>query len=107
MIYPSLHHAIMDIYDNNIHIKSRRPVSGGDVNEAWRLELDDGTILFMKSNRPGFLANFEAEAAGLDAIRNTNTIGTPRVLGIGKEKNNSFLLLEYIGNEKRVNSLCG
>ena len=42
MIYPSLHHAIMDIYDNNIHIKSRRPVSGGDVNEAWRLELDDG-----------------------------------------------------------------
>jgi len=37
-------------------------VAGGDLNDAWRLELDDGTPAFAKTGHPG---TYEPEAAGL------------------------------------------
>ena len=37
-------------------------MAGGDLNDAWRLELDDGTPAFAKTGHPG---TYEPEAAGL------------------------------------------
>ena len=98
----SLEDTIRSIYGNDRTIKTRRPVSGGDVNEASLLTLDDGSLLFMKQNRPDFLDNFKAEAAGLAMIRQTGAIGSPKLLGLGQERGFSFLLLEYVRSEKRV-----
>lgn len=72
------------------------PVSGGDINDAFRLELTDGTRVFMKANRsagPGF---FRAEADGLEAIRATGAIRVPRVIAAGEDAAiGAFLLLEW------------
>ncbi len=113
--YHSLSLAIRDIYGERRHIVGRRPVSGGDINEAYALTLDDGTTLFMKSNVPGALANFIAEANGLEAIRATGAIGVPKVLAVGRdaagvasddrsvsEAEKSFLLLEFLTGGKRI-----
>ena len=73
------------------------PVSGGDINAAWRLTLTDGTRVFMKANRTASPAFFLAEADGLAAIRGTGAIGTPAVIATGSDdRYGSFLLLEWI-----------
>lgn len=73
------------------------PVSGGDINAAWRLTLTDGTRVFMKANRTASPAFFQAEADGLAAIRETEAIGVPEVITAGNdERYGNFLLLEWI-----------
>ena len=42
--------AIIDNCGENAHIVKKTPVSGGDINRAYALELSDGNKLFMKLN---------------------------------------------------------
>lgn len=94
----SLDSAIATLFGTDVRIVSKRPVYGGDINEAYRLSLSDGSAVFMKCNAPKNLAFFQAEAEGLKALRKTKTIGVPTVLGIGtdKKQKQSFLLMEYL-----------
>ena len=101
-VYVSLKDAIESISGSARTISSKHGVSGGDINEASVLTLDDGTVLFMKSNSGQALPNFEAEAAGLEAIRLTGAIGVPEVLGMGTDGHASFLLLEYISPGRQI-----
>lgn len=102
----SLNQAIQKIYGEKISLKSRVPVSGGDINRAYALELSDGTMVFMKANSKKNAGFFSAEAEGLSAIRQTETVRSPEVLAIGTEEDSSFLLLEYIrpGRSRRTSS---
>ena len=102
MKYLSLAEAVRSICGQQRIITGKSPVFGGDINEAFRLTLDDGTSLFMKSNAPSLLPAFEAEEAGLHAIAGTGTIGTVRVLGTGTDPDGfSFLLQEFVTPEKK------
>lgn len=87
---------IKSIYGENVHIKRRRSVSGGDINRAYALELSDGNRVFMKANRKENQDFFRAESEGLAAIKSTKTVRAPEVISIGTNTNESFLLLEYI-----------
>ncbi len=100
----SLNQAVAEIFGAQVRIDGQRPVYGGDINESRRLELSDGSSLFMKSNRITNLGFFEEEAKGLSALRQTGTIGVPQVLGIGTIENlgKSFLMLEYLEAAPRV-----
>ena len=60
-----------------------RPVSGGDINDAYLVTLADGQKVFLKVNTPRNVAFFSAEQEGLAAIRKTNAIGVPEVLASG------------------------
>lgn len=100
--YSSLDEAIRDLYGNERTIAEQRRISGGDINEACALILDDGMTLFMKYNSRGAFSNLEAEAIGLKEIARTRTIGAAKFLGIGKDQTHSFLLLEYIAEAPRV-----
>lgn len=100
--YTSITEAIKDIYGTNSVIIEKKEIFGGDINRAYRLTLADGKILFMKSNRARALDNLRAEAAGLDAIRETRAIGVPTVLGLGKDGNDAFLLLEFLPAGRQV-----
>lgn len=80
--YSSLDEAVRDLYGNERTVASRRPISGGDINQACVLTLDDGTRLFMKYNSPGAFSNLEAEAVGLKEIASTRAIGVAKLLGI-------------------------
>ena len=102
MKYTSLAEAIRSICGNQRTITDKSPVFGGDINEAFRLTLDDGTSLFMKANASNLLPAFEAEEAGLQAIAETSAIGTVRVLGIGTDPGGfSFLLQEFVTPGKK------
>ena len=102
MKYTSLKEAVHSICGQQRTITGKSPVFGGDINEAFRLTLDDGTSLFMKFNAPNLLPAFEAEEVGLLAIAGTGAIGTVRVLGIGTDPEGfSFLLQEFVTPGKK------
>ncbi len=72
-----------------------RPMHGGNINQAFRLELGGGRF-FVKLNRADLLAMFEAERVGLDAIRASAAIRAPRVLMTGCEGGHAYIVMEYI-----------
>lgn len=93
-----------------------RPVSGGDINDAYLVTLAGGQKVFLKVNTPRNAAFFSAEQEGLAAIRKTNAIGVPEViatgvftgdepaagrftgvgLAAGRSKDCSFLIMDYL-----------
>ena len=101
--FNSLEEAVESLFGRERTIVSRKPVSGGDINEAYALVLDDGQTFFMKQNAASALPSFEAEAKGLLAIARTKAIGTPQILGLGKDPQGfSFLLLSMIIPGQRI-----
>ena len=103
--FTSLQQALSSLFQNDTRLVQTARISGGDINDAFRLQLNDGTVLFMKANKKENVSFFTAEAAGLAAIAQTGSIRTPRILGIGTDEGRggfSFLLLEYIGSRCRA-----
>ena len=97
-IYSSLDEAIRDLYGNERSVARRRRITGGDINEACALALDDGTTLFMKYNTPDAFLNLEAEAIGLTEIAATRTIGAARLLGLGKDRRDLYNLYQLLNH---------
>ncbi|WP_405731731.1 fructosamine kinase family protein [Streptomyces sp. NBC_01537] len=71
-------------------VTDAEPLSGGAVNDVWRLTLAGGTRLVLKGSAqvPSDLFPFEAD--GLRALRDQGGLRTPRVL----EVSSSHLLME-------------
>ena len=90
--------ALRTLLGNSVEIISTRPLHGGDINEAYLLELSDGSSVFMKKHAGHDPEFFQAEADGLDAIRQTNTISVPEVMLIGTDPScgKVYLLMQYV-----------
>ncbi len=102
-MFDSLNDAINDVFGNSVIITGRRPIGGGDINDAYELRLSNGDHVFMKSNSASRLSFFTAEVRGLKAIRETGTIGTPEALAVGTDCSvGSFLLLKFIESGPRI-----
>ena len=67
------------------------PVSGGDINDAYRAELADRRTVFVKTHRAPPPGMYVAEAAGLAWLAE-GPLRTPRVLAVGE----AFLALEWL-----------
>jgi fructosamine-3-kinase len=72
-------------------VTSVSPVSGGDINEASRVELADGRVVFVKSHGSPPAGMFAAEVTGLDWLR-AGSLRVPRVVAVGA----SWLALEWL-----------
>ncbi len=70
-------------------------LAGGCINDAFKLA-DDQQTWFVKTNLASRLDMFEAEAAGLDALADSQTIGVPRALCSGTRDGVSFIVIEHI-----------
>ena len=71
------------------------PIHGGDINQAWRLELGSYGF-FIKLNRADLLPMFDAERAGLDAIRHSAALRVPEVFMTGQMSGHAFIAMEFI-----------
>jgi len=74
-------------------------VSGGDINDAYRVTLGDGRKMFLKTNKnaerlPGLFAA-EAMSLSLMAEAGDGALIVPRVYGVGDD----YLLLEWLDFE--------
>ena len=73
-----------------------RAAGGGCINLARIIAGSDGRRYFVKTNHARCLAMFEAEAAGLEAIRATGTVRVPRPICSGVSGDEAWLVLEYL-----------
>jgi fructosamine-3-kinase len=83
---------------SSLTIRSSFSVSGGDINQAQKLELSDGSSLFLKFNSNDLPNLFETEAAGLELLAETQTIRIPKVIASVEASTNNpaCLILEWI-----------
>ena len=72
-----------------------RPVGGGCIHSAWRLDGPDGPV-FLKTNRTASGWLLEAEADGLAALRDAACLRVPGVLGLGAGSGMAWLALEWL-----------
>jgi len=72
-------------------------VGGGCINQAAKLS-DGCQHWFIKVNDAELLDMFEAEAEGLNAMAETQTIRVPRALCTGSFENHSYIVIEYISH---------
>lgn len=75
------------------HLESFQPVSGGDINESYRIEAD-GQSYFIKiqPNQPA--KYFQHEINGLKAIG--KVINTPTPIHNGEINGNAYLVLNWL-----------
>jgi protein-ribulosamine 3-kinase len=72
-----------------------RPVGGGDISSAWRIETPGGPV-FLKTGPADSLDMFQGEAEGLGELAGAGALRVPRVHGHGVSGATAWLALEWI-----------
>lgn len=108
MLPESLHSEITALLSEKIggitSIEKIIPLSGGSINNAFRLETDTGNY-FMKYNRASaYPGMFEQEAMGLELLRGADEIRVPEVILPGDEGTYSFIILEYLDSATKTDN---
>jgi len=79
-------------------VVSLQPIGGGDIHQAFCVQLRDGTEIFVKSSDRTSALLFAAEAEGLSWLAEPGILRVPQVLAVGQgdEDAPTFLALEFI-----------
>ena len=80
----------------NKKIISISPVSGGDINDAFKIVTDSNTFFAKVNSNPVAKDMFEKEALGLKLLRDKALISVPGVVSTGTIENKSYLILDWI-----------
>lgn len=67
-------------------------VGGGDINEAWRVRLADGTPAFVKTRSDAKPGEYAREANGLSWLAQPGALQVPKVLAVAED----HLALEWV-----------
>jgi fructosamine-3-kinase len=76
-------------------VRGLRRVGGGDINDAYAAELDDGARAFVKTRADAPEGEYPAEAAGLRWLGEPGGVRVPEVLGV-RDEPPRLLALEWL-----------
>ncbi len=93
---PFILNSIAESSRKSLLLKSINPVSGGCINQCFKILGVDSSCFFLKKNSKSFLPFFKAEAHALKEINATSTIQVPNVITYGESDTSSFLVLEFL-----------
>jgi fructosamine-3-kinase len=85
-------------------LNSERRIGGGCINDARRLEGENGKVYFAKANSADFIELFKAEAEALAEIASTQTVRVPAPICHGLSGKRSFLVLEFLDSDRGESS---
>ncbi|EPN9327842.1 fructosamine kinase family protein [Cronobacter sakazakii] len=91
-------HAITRLLNEQLgagEISQRTELPGGEIHAAWRIDWA-GRAIFVKCDDSTLLPCFTAEADQLNLLARSKMVTVPEVLGVGSDREYSFLLLEYL-----------
>ena len=74
---------------------NQQSLGGGCINSAFRMQGKDVSY-FVKHNSAHMLDMFIAEAAGLEAMADTDTVRVPEPVCYGTADHQSYLVMEYL-----------
>jgi len=77
-------------------LEQQQSLAGGSINSAFLLTGKNAQQYFVKTNRPGQRAMFEAEARSLQALASSNTLRVPKSVCFGENPAQSYIVLEYL-----------
>jgi fructosamine-3-kinase len=78
-------------------VASASPLSGGDINRAFRVTLTDGQTVFVKANERLEPRVFQVEARGLHWLREPGALRIPEVLAVADDASRiGYLVLELL-----------
>ena len=78
-------------------VSGGQPVAGGDLNDAWRIELEDGRAVFVKTAADAPPGGYVTEATGLAWLAEPAALPVPEVLAVADSPSQPrFLALEWI-----------
>ncbi len=77
------------------------PLSGGDINDAFEVTLENGDRVFVKTHPSPPSGMFEAEAHGLRWLKEARAVRVPDVIAFSDEAP-AYLALELIAPGKRM-----
>ena len=78
-----------------------KSISGGCINQAFQVTLDDGARLFIKVNQASLREMFAVEFRGLLALQATGCIRVPRPVAWGQSGAICYLVLEWLESGQR------
>lgn len=94
-LWTEIQRQISQVLGQDFLITDRKSIGGGSINQAYQVS-DGHEHYFVKLNQASKVAMFEAEAAGLQEMHNTQSIRVPRPLGWGTAAGQSYIILEWI-----------
>ncbi len=86
---------ISEVTGEKFSIDHRHSVSGGCINKGYAISSSSRTY-FAKINEASQVAMFEAEALGLQQMRETRTIQVPEPICWGTEGTCAYIVLEWL-----------
>ena len=86
-----------------IIIHDTRPVSGGDINAAFRINTSKGSFFLKHNSASKYPGMFRSEARGLVLLEAAAEIDVPGVVDYGEAGEDAFLVLEFIESAPRGN----
>lgn len=86
---------ISEVTGDKFAIDNRHSVSGGCINQGYSIS-SSSRAYFAKINQASQVAMFEAEALGLQQMRDTQTIRVPEPICWGSEGNSAYIVLEWL-----------
>jgi fructosamine-3-kinase len=86
---------ISETTQQKFEVKQQQTVGGGCINQSYAVSDGDRTF-FVKLNEPSQLEMFMAEAAGLEAMYQTQTIRVPKPICTGTSDRHSYIVLEWL-----------
>ncbi len=84
------------VLGKTIQVQNSHSVSGGDINDSFKLTDKNNKHWFVKTNKPSLLSMFEAESLGLQALNASNSFRLPKSICYGKNEQYAYLVLEYV-----------
>lgn len=93
-MWPSIKRLLSEQVGNEETLQYSR-LAGGQNHEAWHLRYGEHDY-FVKSDNHDCLALFTSEADQLALLAKSGTVRVPQVIAIGADRDNSFLILEYL-----------
>ncbi|MEQ8719363.1 MAG: fructosamine kinase family protein [Acidimicrobiales bacterium] len=78
-----------------VEVRAAGPVTGGDINDAWRFETTAHGALFVKTRSDAPHGFYAAEAAGLEWLGEADALTVPDVVGVG-DGEVRFLALSWV-----------
>ncbi len=97
----SVEQLLSDKFKQPVEIKRTVPVSGGSINDAYKLDTNAGLFFVKKNSASLYPGMFAKEKRGLEILAATNTVSVPKVVGLGQKDDTAFLVLDYIESAAR------
>lgn len=95
IMWTEISNHITKVSGETFEINTRRPVSGGCINQGYAL-IGNNHTYFIKINEASQIEMFEAEVLGLKQMFHTQTIRVPKPICSGIANDSAYLVLEWL-----------